>query len=259
MSGLGDSGVGHSKCLGWALQRVSGVGQSRQNVGLGVWVGHFREFLGLGTPQKKSLFWSGALQGDSGVGHSGRLWEWALQVSGLGVSGVGHCRKTPGLALGTPSVWVWHFGSLCGWALQGDSGVGHSRDSGSSLGWALSFWGWALQETLGLGTPRRLWGWALQVSGFWVGHFRESLGLGTPGDSGVGHSKCLGWAPVKLTHGLGSETQGLSLPRDMLRFETLEISETDQMSPILTASEGPEIQWGVDVRRDPNLPSRSAS
>ena len=56
---------------------------------------------------------------------------------------------------------------LWGWALQGDSGAGHSG-------------GWALQEksevghsreTLGLGTPGRLWGWALQ----------GPLRLGTPG------------------------------------------------------------------------------
>ena len=46
-----------------------------------------------------------------------------------------------------------------GWALQGDSAVGHSR------------------ETLGLGTPGR--GWALQGDSG-VGHSRESLGLGTP-------------------------------------------------------------------------------
>ena len=52
------------------------------------------------------------------------------------------------------------------WALQGVSGVGHSR------------------ETLGLGTP----GVSEKVSE--VGHSRETLGLlGTPGTLWVGHSR----------------------------------------------------------------------
>ena len=51
---------------------------------------------------------------------------------------------------------------MSGWALQGDSGVGH------------------LMESLGLGTPgtpfQKVWRWAFQeVSG--VGHSRESRGV----------------------------------------------------------------------------------
>ena len=86
------------------------------------------------------------------------LWGWALQ----GDSGVGHFREC--LGLGTP---VKTPGSLWGWALSGVSG------------WALQgLWGWALQESLG---------WALQrVSGVGVGvgHSRSFLGV-----SGVGHSR----------------------------------------------------------------------
>ena len=71
------------------------------------------------------------------------------------------------LRLGTPkSVW--------GWARQGVSEVGHSKEF---LGFAFSLQGesgvsgWAL-----LGTPGRLsglWDWALQDSGLWVGHSRS--------------------------------------------------------------------------------------
>ena len=50
------------------------------------------------------------------------------------------------LDLGTPGSRCW------GWALQGDCGVGHSREI-ESLGWARSLalqglWAWALQGTL---------------------------------------------------------------------------------------------------------------
>ena len=97
------------------------------------------------------------------------------------------------LGLGTP-------GTLWGWALQGDSGVGHSSKVGH------------FRNTLGLGTPRVWhstkngaghWSWALQ--GDWarrghsgVGHSRDSgvgdsrqnLGLGAlQGHFGVGHSR----------------------------------------------------------------------
>ena len=79
------------------------------------------------------------------------LWGWALQ----GDSGAGHSRET------------W------GWALQGDSKVGHSRERGtpwvghsgqgdSALGHSRKTWGWALQGDSGVGHSRRLsWGWAL--------------------------------------------------------------------------------------------------
>ena len=82
------------------------------------------------------------------AGHSGDNLGWALQ----GESGVGHFRQT--LALRTHS-GVGHSRETLGWALQKDSGV----------------------ETLGLGTRGRLWGWALhQDSG--VGHSRDTLELG---------------------------------------------------------------------------------
>ena len=64
---------------------------------------------------------------------------------------------------------------LWGWALQGDSGAGHSGvgHPRETLGLEHSM------ETLGLGTPETLWGWALQGDSG-VAHSRETLGLGTP-------------------------------------------------------------------------------
>ena len=95
------------------------------------------------------------------------LWGWALQ----GVSGVGHSRKSLGWALQGDCEVVRLWG-LCGWALQGVSGLG---TQGWHLGSFLGGWvGWALQ----------------QVSRFGVGHSRETLGdwgiLTTPGMSGLG-------------------------------------------------------------------------
>ena len=88
-----------------------------------------------------------------GLGTPGRLWDCALQ----GDSRIGHSRET--LGLGTP-------GRLWGWALQGDSGGGHSRET-LGLGTPGRFWGCALQESLGwelqgVGAPGIFWGWTLQ-------------------------------------------------------------------------------------------------
>ena len=108
-------------------------------------VGHSRD-LGPGTPGRR------ALRGHSGFG-----------------TPVGS-RNT--LGLGTP--WVW------AWALQRDSGAGHSGDMVR-----LSPCG----NTLGLGDPASdpatLWvGRALGLGNAGtprVGHSRDTLGLGTPG------------------------------------------------------------------------------
>ena len=109
-----------------------------------LWVGHSRDTLGLGTP---------ATQGHSGVGHSmetlglgtsGTVWCWALQW-GWALRGLGHSRAIQGLR-GQLNKLDWalqkdsgehsgHILELSTWALQGNSKVGHSR------------------ETLGLGTP----------------------------------------------------------------------------------------------------------
>ena len=86
-----------------------------------------------------------------GLGTPWSLWGWALQ----GVSGVGHSRQFVGL--GTAG----SLRSLWGGALQGVSGVGH------------------FSQSLGLGTPGSLWGWALQ----------GSLGLGTPGSLGLDRTR----------------------------------------------------------------------
>ena len=67
----------------------------------GVGVGHSRETLGLETLGL-------GIRVHSGVGHSWRLWGWALRRH----SGVGHSRET-----------------TRGWAPQEHSGVGHSRDT----------------------------------------------------------------------------------------------------------------------------------
>ena len=69
-------------------------------------VGHSRDTLGLGTP--------------------GTLWGWGLQGT-PGILWAG--RGTPGTR------WVGTLGDALGWAPQGHSGIGDSRD------------------TLGLGTP----------------------------------------------------------------------------------------------------------
>ena len=69
-----------------------------------------------------------------------------------------------------------------GWALQGDSGVEHSRETLGLGTPGVSKVGLS-RETLGLGTPGRRW--ALQensgIGASGVGHSMESLGLGTPG------------------------------------------------------------------------------
>ena len=98
--GLGTPGTlwaGHSGTLWhWARARDCGVGHSS------------RQTLGLGTP--------GGLWGTLALGTPGRVWGWALQG-----------RET--LGLGTPgTLWGWAIQESLGWALQGDSGVGHSRD-----------------------------------------------------------------------------------------------------------------------------------
>ena len=104
--------------LGWALQGHTGAGHSSDTLGLGtrLWGGetdtlglgsretlaHRRETLGLGTP---GTFWGWALQeGDSGAGHSRE-------------TGVGHSRR----------LWCW--------ALWGHSGA-HSKFGHSGTGWA---------------------------------------------------------------------------------------------------------------------------
>ena len=115
-----------------------------------------RDTLGLGTLNKTL-----------GLGTPGRLWGWALR----GHSGdSGHSRETrlgtPGtiwgwhtLALHLRKVWAWalqrysgagHSGTLSGWALQGDSKVGHGVTPERLSDWDS---GWALQGHIGLGTP----------------------------------------------------------------------------------------------------------
>ena len=100
-------------------------------------------------------------------GHSGTLWGWALQ----GDSCVGHAMAP------------WRLCTLIGQCRRpGHSGTGHSRETlglGNSQGrpwWALR--GHSGLGTLGLGTPVK--GWAL-----------PGLGTRVRGHSGVGHSERL--------------------------------------------------------------------
>ena len=79
-----------------------------------------------------------------GLGTPGRLWGWALR----GHSGVGHSMGTPGhsgLGLGSGAGHSAH--SEVG-QRQGDSGVGHSRETLDSRGTVELG-----RDTLGLGTP----------------------------------------------------------------------------------------------------------
>ena len=74
-----------------------------------------------------------------GLGNPGKVCGWALGTPGR--LGVGHCRET--LGLGTPG------------------GVGHSRET-LGLGTPGRLWGWALQGDSGVGHSRRPWVWALR-------------------------------------------------------------------------------------------------
>ena len=68
--------------------------------------------------------------------------------------------------MGTPGrLWGWDSGPgrLCSWALQGDSGVGYSKET----------LGLGIRGKSGVGHSRKLWGWVLQ------------------GDFGFGHSGTL--------------------------------------------------------------------
>ena len=56
------------------------------------------------------------------MGNSGL--QGVSEVALQGDSGVGHSRETL-----DRSLWVGHSMESLGWALQGDSGVGHSRES----------------------------------------------------------------------------------------------------------------------------------
>ena len=88
--GLGTPGT----LWGWALRGHSGVGHSKENLGLGIGgdsfgVGHSRETLGVGTPGTWTLVW--ALQRDSKAGHSRDTLELGTPSDTLGLG-------TPGMS-----------------------------------------------------------------------------------------------------------------------------------------------------------------
>ena len=102
-------------------------------------------FKGIRREPKPPNYFTSNIPTLRGLGTSGSLWGWALQ----GVSGVGHSREVSG---------VGHFRSLWGWALQGVSGLGISGSLGNP-----GVSGFAHSRRLG--TPGSLWGWgwALQL------------------------------------------------------------------------------------------------
>ena len=91
------------------------------------------------------------------MGTPGRLWGWALQ----GDSGVGHFRET--LGLGTPGRPGHSSEPL---------GLGTLRTPGRLWGWGPpESLVWALEDssrTPELGTIGRLWGWGTPVQGGWA-------------------------------------------------------------------------------------------